>query len=181
MTCIVGLKTDTNVYIGGDSVGVEEDSKCIRKDPKVFKNGPFVIGFTTSFRMGQLLMFSLKVPKQKRTQSDYEFMCTTFINAVRSTLAKGGFLHTNEEEGEQGGTFIVAYKKELYIICDDFQVGIPESGYAACGCGYRVAYGSLYTTKALNIGTPEERVTMAIEASKTHNIGVGGNITIIKQ
>lgn len=51
MTAIVGLVEKGNVYIGGDSAGVAGLSISIRGDEKVFKVGPFIMGFTSSFRM----------------------------------------------------------------------------------------------------------------------------------
>ena len=62
MTCIVGLVHEGVVYIGGDSAGVAGLSLTVRADEKVFQNGEFLMGFTTSFRMGQLLRYSLKPP-----------------------------------------------------------------------------------------------------------------------
>ena len=61
MTCIVGLVHEGVVYIGGDSAGVGGMSLTVRADEKVFQNGEFLMGFTTSFRMGQLLRYSLKL------------------------------------------------------------------------------------------------------------------------
>jgi len=60
MTCIVGLidKESKKIYMGGDSAGVANYSLSVRKDPKVFKRYGFIFGFTSSFRMGQLLMCS---------------------------------------------------------------------------------------------------------------------------
>ena len=54
MTCIVGLinKENKSVTIGGDSSGLAGSDLTIRKDPKVFKNGDFIFGCTSSsFRM----------------------------------------------------------------------------------------------------------------------------------
>ena len=50
------------MYIGGDRAGVAGLSLTVRADEKVFQNGEFLMGFTTSFRMGQLLRYSLKPP-----------------------------------------------------------------------------------------------------------------------
>ena len=50
MTAIAAIVQDNVVYIGGDSAGVGGYSLEVRKDPKVFITGPFVMGFTTSFR-----------------------------------------------------------------------------------------------------------------------------------
>jgi len=63
MTCIVGIQHDGRVYIGGDSAGVAGYSITSRADAKVFTVGPYVMGFTSSFRMGQLLRYGLKAPK----------------------------------------------------------------------------------------------------------------------
>lgn len=48
MTCIVGYfdKKTKKVTIGGDSAGVSGLHITIRKDPKVFRVGEFIIGCT---------------------------------------------------------------------------------------------------------------------------------------
>jgi hypothetical protein len=51
MTCIVGLVDGGRVWLGGDSAGVSGWDLTVRADRKVFRNGPYVMGFTTSFRM----------------------------------------------------------------------------------------------------------------------------------
>ncbi|WP_245320978.1 hypothetical protein [Bradyrhizobium sp. NAS96.2] len=53
MTCIVGLVDKGQVFIGGDSAGVNAErlALVVRNDRKVFRNGDFVMGFTSSFRM----------------------------------------------------------------------------------------------------------------------------------
>lgn len=63
MTCIVGLVDQGNVWIGGDSAGVGGYDLMLRADQKVFRNGDFLMGFTSSFRMGQLLRYKLSPPK----------------------------------------------------------------------------------------------------------------------
>ena len=55
MTCIAGLVHDETVYLAGDSAGTSGWNLTVRADPKVFANDSYVMGFTTSFRMGQLL------------------------------------------------------------------------------------------------------------------------------
>ena len=55
MTCIAGLVHDGAVYLAGDSAGCSGWDLTVRADPKVFVSGSYVMGFTTSFRMGQLL------------------------------------------------------------------------------------------------------------------------------
>lgn len=55
MTCVVGLVDKGTVYIGVDSAAVQGWTRRKSRVAKVFHRGPFLIGYTTSFRMGQLL------------------------------------------------------------------------------------------------------------------------------
>lgn len=63
MTCIVGLVENNKVYIGGDSAGVAGLSLMKRADEKVFKKDEFIFGFTSSFRMGQLIGGNFQIAK----------------------------------------------------------------------------------------------------------------------
>src|SRR4051812_42965869 len=111
MTAIVGLVHDGTVHIGGDSAGGGGYSLTIRADAKVFTNGPYVMGFTSSFRMGQLLHHALKPPEP---DGDLEaFMTTTFIDAVRECLKTGGWA-AKENEREEGGVFLVGVHGRLF-------------------------------------------------------------------
>lgn len=178
MTCIVGLEDKGNVYIGGDSAGVSGLSIAIRADEKVFTNGPFLMGFTSSFRMGQLLRYKLTIPKQTHDQDDYEYMVTDFIDAIRKCFADNGFGTMADKSSNKGGTFLVGYNGTLYVIYDDFQVGADACGYNSVGCGSDIAVGSLHSTAGKN---PETRVKMALEAATFHSAGVAAPFLIIKQ
>ena len=174
MTCIVGVAHAGRVWIGGDSAGVSGWSLAIRADEKVFANGPFVMGFTSSFRMGQLLRYSF-VPPEKDPQSDIDrYMSTSFVDAVRRCLKDGGFA-LKKEEREEGGTFIVGIAGSLFLVEDDYQVGRQTCGYVAAGCGGDVALGSLYATKSLD---PEHRVMLALESAEAHSAGVRGPFVV---
>ena len=66
-TCIVAYNDRKNkiLYIGGDSAGVGDLSVRIRKDPKIFEKSGMLFGYTSSFRMGQLLQYKLVIPGGK--------------------------------------------------------------------------------------------------------------------
>lgn len=172
MTIIVGLldKENKTIYMGGDSAGVGGYSLMQRRDAKVFINGDFIIGYTTSFRMGQLLRFKFVPPKLPDGMDVYKFMCTDFIDSVRLVLKEGGFATVNDNV-EAGGTFLVGFKGRLFEVQDDFQVAEGLINYAACGCGEDIALGSLYSTTHL-IRTPEERVMIALKAAGKFSAGV---------
>lgn len=170
MTVIVGLVHKNRVHLGGDSAGVAGLSITVRRDLKVFRTGPYVMGFTTSFRMGQLLRYAFEVP---HPSGDLDrFMVTKFVDALRSCLKDGGWARKDSEQ-EQAGTFLVGIAGRLYTIHSDYQVGEPSDQYAAVGCGDEIALGALYATAALDL-KPRQRITAALQAAAHHSAGVVG-------
>lgn len=171
MTCIVGLvcPKEKKVYVGGDSAGVAGLNISIRKDVKVFRNGPFIMGFTTSFRMGQLLRYNFEPPQRPEDmEDDMKFMVSYFIPAVKKCFKDGGFLKTKDNQDE-GGAFLVGYKGSLYQIDDDYQVGQHTDDIASVGCGSQIALGAMY---ALSDWSPRDRISRALEITTHLNAGV---------
>lgn len=166
MTCIVGIAEQGKVYIGGDSAGIAGYDLTIRADSKVFTVGPYVMGFTTSFRMGQLLRYTLTPPEPKGDPE--RFMVTKFVPAVIECLEKGGWLAT-ENGRVEGGTFLVGVAGELFSIDGDMQIGLSSDRYAAVGCGDNIALGSIYSTAGQN---PRTRIKQALAAAAHHSAGV---------
>ena len=176
MTCIVGfVDAKKNIYLGGDSAGVSGFDVTIRKDLKVFKKDKMVIGYTSSFRMGQLLRFKLKIPKQLKHIKDYEYMCSSFIDAVRKCLKDNGYAEVKNNE-ERIGEFIVGYKGNLYKISGDLQVGISAENYTVCGWGSPYALGSLATNKDFN---PIRKIYEALQVAEKFSGGVRHPFKII--
>lgn len=172
MTCIVGMvASDGSVHLGGDSAGVSGYTRTIRSDPKVFVNGPMAFGFTSSFRMGQLLRYRLTVPKQ-HDEDLMTYLCGTFIDAVRRTLSEGGWMTTTNGV-ESGGCFLLGYAGRLFQVDSDFQVAEPASGYAAVGCGDEYAMGALHALRD-RVPIPEDRLRFALEAAAEFSTGVAG-------
>ena len=183
-TCIVGLVNKGIVYMGGDSAGVSGYDITTRVDTKVFiketGSEKMLIGYTSSFRMGQLLRFSFLAPKRPTGMDVYEYMATDFINYVRHSFKEGGFA-ANKEGVESGGTFLVGYCGRLFTIHNDYQVGENVYGYDACGCGKDYAMSSLYSTNGL-IKNPEKRLKIALSSAEEFSGGVKGpfNIRVLK-
>jgi ATP-dependent protease HslVU (ClpYQ) peptidase subunit len=170
MTAIVGLAQGGSVFIGGDSAGVAGLSLAVRADAKVFRNGRYLFGFTTSFRMGQLIRYSLTLPKPKGDLDS--FMATTFIDALRECLKTGGWAR-KENDREEGGTFLVGVRGQLFTVHEDYQVGKPADGFAAVGCGDQIALGALYATAGTGL-KPRRRVKLALRAAERFSAGVRG-------
>lgn len=144
MTCCAGIVADDGrVFIGADSVAGGGTSIELRADAKVFWNRGYLVAFTTSFRMGQLIQFAnLPAPEG----DPFKFMVTKFVPEVRRALGEGGFRRITDEV-ETGGTFLVGWPGELFVIQDDFQVAQPRAGFTAIGCGADLALGALGATE----------------------------------
>jgi ATP-dependent protease HslVU (ClpYQ) peptidase subunit len=177
MTAIVGLVHRRTVYIGGDSAGASGWSLTVRADTKVFHNNGYLFGFTTSFRMGQLIRYALKPPKP--TGETDRFMATTFIDAVRECLKEGGWARKDAER-EEGGTFLVGVRGRLFTVHEDYQVAEAADGYAAVGCGDELALGALFATANLRM-PPERRVETALKAAERFSAGVRGPFVCLSQ
>jgi len=166
VTCIVGIVEEDKVFMGGDSCASDEWSWSEAKNPKVFINGPFLIGGCGSFRMIDLLHYTLEVENQHQDLSDDRFMRTVFIESARLCLREGGIL---ESEGT-GGDFLVGYNNNLYYVQSDFAVlDCPEWGMSV-GSGSYAARGSLASAQHLrNHGydfDAEQRIVMALESAE---------------
>lgn len=145
MTCIVAIEHEGKVWMGGDSAATRDDDIVCRSNEKVFINGEFIIGYSGSFRIGQILQYAFKPPKQNLfKQTDMEYMVVDFIDALRKTLKEKGAMMEEKEGDAQDSEFIVGYQGKIYVIESDFNVGRPLHNYASCGVGMDYALGCLY-------------------------------------
>jgi len=177
MTAIAGIMHDGKVWIGGDSAGVGGLSMQTRSDPKIFINDEFIFGYTSSFRMGQLLEHVFQPPTPYEGEQGMGYMVKRFIPDVRKLMADGGCQDTRDGK-ERGGTFLVGYRGQLYEIEEDYQVARVRQAYHACGCGRDLVLGSLHATEQFEM-TPKERITRALEAASEFSAGVRGPYSVL--
>lgn len=171
MTAVVGLVHRGRVHLGADSAAVSGWALTVRADEKVFTSGPYVLGFTSSFRMGQLLRYSLTPPEPPATDLP-RFMTTGFVDAVRTCLKEGGYAGKTSEQ-EFAGTFLVGVHGHLFQVESDYQVGEAADGYAAVGCGRDIGLGALYATARTEMPV-KRRLRIALEAAERFSAGVRG-------
>lgn len=169
MTCIVGIKTDKEIWIGGDAAGSNYAIIDRRSIPKVFrvKHGSLemIMGYTTSFRMGQLLQYKLRLPDFDPRISVEKYLVVDFVDEVRKIFKEGGFSGVANNV-ESGGSFIVGFKNKLFTIEGDYQVSETTLNYASVGSGSYVALGSLYSNE--HISSPKDRLENALNAAVEH-------------
>lgn len=170
MTCIAAIVEGGDVWMGADSAGVAGLDLCIRRDPKIYRVKNILFGFTSSFRMGQLLGHRFNPPEHQAEWTIERYLHTVFIDAVRQTLKDGGFARTTNGE-EQAGSFLVGYKGRLFNVCCDYQIAENVLPFNAVGCGALVALGALYVSAGK---PPEKRLIEALYAAEAFSAGVRG-------
>ena len=169
MTCIIGLAEDGKVWMGGDSACASGWQVRKTNLSKVFRVQDFLIGYTSSFRMGQILEHHLSVPAQNG-RSDVKYLVTEFIPRVRDCLKEYWFDNVKDEY-DKGGTFLLGYRRHLYRVDSDFQVNEYVDNYDACGCGELYALAAMKAMETLVV-SPEERIIRALSIAAHFSGGV---------
>ncbi|HEY4760545.1 MAG TPA: hypothetical protein VIH42_08195 [Thermoguttaceae bacterium] len=174
MTCIVGIERTGASFIGGDSA--VSDTWTVRQSSvrKVFRKGDYTIGYTTSFRMGQILEHMIPFPECKEPTED--FMVRDFVESVRKGFKEFGYAKIESNE-ETGGQFIVGVQGTIFEIDSDYQVCRHADGLYAVGSGFSFALGAL---KALDLLDPMQRIATALEISSYFNAYVKPPFVILK-
>jgi ATP-dependent protease HslVU (ClpYQ) peptidase subunit len=174
MTCIIGLAENNKVYLGGDSAAAGDWSLRVSNTKKVFRVGPFLIGYTTSFRMGQILQYQVDFPEAPIY--DEKYMVTKFIEAVRLKFKELGYSMIQNNQ-ESGGEFIVGVQGVIYTIEGDFQVNHYRDHFDAVGIGYPFALGAM---RALENISPVDRIMKSLEITAQFAKGVLEPFTVLE-
>ena len=169
MTCIIGIGDAKAgiTYIGGDSAASGGNQVSIVANPKVFRLGEYVLGYTSSFRMGDILELRVQAPKPlPKGVSLRQHLVRTWIDYLRSVYKQLGYLEI-EKGVESGGTFLIGTRGHLCQIYGSFQANTPAEGYASVGSGDDLALGALYATRSMNMN-PRHRIILALQAAAYH-------------
>ncbi|HEX6779543.1 MAG TPA: hypothetical protein VF099_15145 [Ktedonobacterales bacterium] len=165
MTCIVGLIDGEDVYLGGDSAVTMGNEIAPQKQPKVFRNGDFLMGSSGSARIKQLLCYSFTPPKRPFAKDLETYMATDFLNALRKCFKDAGLARKVSEEESFLGSILIAHRGRLFNLGSHYSMHEAQCGYDAIGNGSEIAKGALYATRSL---PPRERITLALEAAAEH-------------
>lgn len=178
MTCIVGIKTKDNVFIGGDTFASNGFTGRQTLRPKVFKKDGFLYGVCGSFRIIQLLEFTYNTPKRNIGETTNDYIYGKISEDVRSVLKNGGDVITKDGIDKMQGDFLFAYDNRLFIMQSDFSILETVSNYAATGSGEYHAEASLYSTEGI-IKDPRERIKKAIICASNYVLSVNDKIDIL--
>ena len=183
MTCIVGIVDPAGkVIIGGDACGTDNWSNAtIYKTPKVFKIGDAIVGYSGSYRMGQIIQYQAPhLDKLLCIQDPLRHLVNEWIPKVQELLTQAKQSKLDNSVQISGGCFLLGYMGRLFSVEENFSILESDDNYAAYGSGYLYALGSLHSTIRTKL-TPKKRVMFALEAAAHHNGGVAGPFTILEQ
>ena len=165
MTCIIGMAKDGQVYMGGDSSVSSNGNYRLTAKKKVFRNGQYLIGYTSSTRMGDILR-TMELPRIQSPDTAKR-MILKFIPAVREALKDGGVVKVNNSV-ESCGSFLVATHGHLFEVDIDFQIEEYIDNYAAVGSGWISAISAMMALDKFTL-TPEEIILQSLAvAGKTN-------------
>lgn len=180
MTCIVAYRDSSGVVLGVDSLASNGHiGYCVEDDKIVaFGDPPYaLLGYTTSFRGGQLLR-KLDLPHPLKhvdvfTKQDniVKYVYEDLSDAIRKIFKGGGFLKTHNGE-ESGMNALLVYGGEIYELQNDFSILQMSLPYMAIGSGQSFALGSFQTNEQYTEKSKRERCTDALRAAATHCVTV---------
>lgn len=133
MTCIIGMVKDDHIFMAGDLLGSNGFTKKSYPDSKVFVNGDFIIGYTSSFRMGQLLQYNWVQPPRLEKLTNREYLQVDVIESMKECFVACGY-GAKDKEGDSGGNFLIGYKGGLYEMQHDFSL-LKSEDFIAVGSG----------------------------------------------
>lgn len=144
MTLIIAFKHKDSVILAGDKMGSDGFTKDINKKPKIFKltgeDTTVYVGYTSSFRFGQLLEY-MAIPRKAPNIDEYEYMVKHFIPEMRNKLEQGKYTGT-DNKGESGQC-IVVLNNRIFKVQSDFSVLENANEYCSIGSGEYHAAGIL--------------------------------------
>jgi hypothetical protein len=164
LTLIVGLIENRTVYLASDSCASNGYTYSLTTGPKLFTNGELSIGYTSSFRMAQLLEYSFTPPKRPKAVPALTYLVRDVVPSLRKLFKEGGYGSVTNNE-EAGGQFLVALDHQLFTVQSDFSVSVWRDAFAAVGSGEQAALGALWATCGLQL-PPAQRLLRALEAAE---------------
>lgn len=140
MTCIIGIECTDGAIIGGDLAGSNGHTSSNVTQSKIFEHSGIIIGYTSTFRFGQILECLLDdntlYPPSDPDQT-YGWLIRQFVPKVKKTLDDN---HCKE------GIALLAINSQLWMLQSDMSVLRNTSGCNAIGSGEEYAMGSVLTS-----------------------------------
>jgi hypothetical protein len=128
----------------GDKMGSDGFTHGVyTKTNKVFQVGEFLIGYTTSFRMGQLLQYYWTPPTKSSDITDDAYLYKVLVNSIKD-LFKENDWGIKEKSEFQGGNFLFGWRGRLFEMQDNLSI-LELEKFGSVGCGEYHALAAMKT------------------------------------
>lgn len=166
MTLVIAVADEKRAVMGGDSgsASLAAAGMVTVRNPKVFRAGPFLVGFALSWRFGQILQYHVEWPEPEPGCDLLRFAITEVGPRIRTAVVEHGFMAPQDDNTKRDAQAILALRNQIFGINGRFEVAQLQEPYIAIGSGHQVAYGSLYATQTRTDLSLERRVELALEA-----------------
>ena len=135
MTCILGMEYLGKVHIVCDSCASNLYNYSIISFPKLFKKNDLLIGYTGTFRYGQIIQYKTSFPDKQKIQTDFEYLSTTVVDTIRNALKNNGSVQTKDNIEESLCDCVIGYNGSIYVFQSDFSIIQYKNSIASVGCG----------------------------------------------
>jgi len=180
ITCIVGLEHKGKVIIGGDVQGTGGNTKILHTQPKVFNKKGVLMGYTSSYRFGQILEHNLADPVVPENINEvYRWLITVLVPDIKRALKDH-----NYGKDDSGGNALIGVRGQLWELQPDFSVLRSVLGYNAVGSGEEYAKASVYTSTAnfggfATLDAARSAVELAIATAGNFSPSVGTEAVLL--
>lgn len=178
ITCIVGIvdnfSTPRKVYMAADSGASDDTIMTPIMDPKIQRNGKYLIGYAGETGLGQLL-HSIDLPDPSGVSNNQllKFMRTKFALCFKNAINLYSPSTSPSDDKDGGLSALIAVRGRLFEFnSEDFQFNEYLEG--AIGSGSHLAFGSLYTTRSYKDIT--KRLRIAVMAAIEYNPQCAGPV-----
>jgi len=177
MTCIVGIvdksSSTPRVLMAADSGASDTELMTPIMDPKIQRNGKYLIGYAGETGLGQLFHV-IDFPDPTVSNKELlKFMRTRFALAYKNAINIYSPSTSPADDKDGGVSALIAVRGRLFEFnSEDFQFNEYYEG--AIGSGSHFAFGSLYTTRGYKDNS--RRLKLAVEAAIEYNPSCKGPI-----
>jgi ATP-dependent protease HslVU (ClpYQ) peptidase subunit len=185
MTTMVAVQGPHWSVVGCDSQVTEENRvfNLPKDNPKIVKNGPFLLGAAGDMRAINLLAYQFKPPAPPVNCSGNKldrFIATKFVPELKSLFDDVQY----GEKGSQDSTILCVVHGAAYEIGSGYDWARDTSGIYAFGSGGSYALGSLHSElegKKFTVSSVRAAVRRSLEVASRLDPNTGGQFLIFVQ
>lgn len=178
MTVIAAYDDGDKYWIASDSMG-EAGGTQYELGTKLIDRGQYIIGFSWSYRVADIIRESKELPAAIRGIADLRKLRDAVQEQlVQDKLIGGGSENESKRSsGEHPLSIIVVSPSGIFTLEGDYQIHKITDGYIACGSGTDVALGALLSCRKLDV-YGKDAVKLAVQAAIKHITTCGGKVHV---